>query len=271
MSSVGFLGTEFLTHFFNYWKFADKTFDNAAIFSSFCDFWQVDNVRFSFSSRSLGEKKIVKLLHFPNITPTEQRRLLMTESDSGSGSDDEQEQSSTMVHEGMPNHKPSRKKPSTKRSLDMQRKISLSKLRDEKEKESNYLNNNSQSSQESTPSPSITSHSVPAKQKSHHRLTGARNGKISDGYDEYLKQYLLQVPMPKDYCEPSSDDLSSEWDSDVPENKNNEANNKESKVRYCRLSGWNLTKLCLHFVVAWKHKEFKSSVMNSRPFVTVSS
>lgn len=38
--------------------------------------------------------------------------------------------------------------------------------------------------------------------------------------------------MPKDYGEPSSDDLSSEWDSDVPDNKNNEVNNKESKVSW---------------------------------------
>lgn len=180
----------------------------------------------------LGEKKIVKLLHFPNITPTEQRRLLMSESDSASGSDGDQRQLG--VNNDGPNHKPPRKKSSTKRSLDMQRKISISKLKDEKkDKESNYFNNNNQSSQDSsTPSssPSINdSHTVPIKHKSH-RLSGTRNGKISDGYDQYLKQYLLQVPMPKDYGEPSSDDLSSEWDSDVPDTKNNETNTKESKV-----------------------------------------
>lgn len=182
----------------------------------------------------LGEKKIVKLLHFPNITPTEQRRLLMSDSDSGSASDGEHNKAATGPNDGAA-HKQPRKKSSTKRSLDMQRKISLSKLRDEKEKESN-LHNNNQSSQDrdsSTPSssPSINSHSLPLKQKSH-RLGGVRNGKISDGYDQYLKQYLLQVPMPKDYGEPSSDDLSSEWDSDVPDTKNNETNNKESKVSF---------------------------------------
>ena len=158
----------------------------------------------------------------------------MSESDSGSGSDDEQEQNAA-TNDGVTNHKPPRKKSSTKRSLDMQRKISMSKLRDEKkEKESNYHNNNQSSPDSSTPSssPSIISHSLPLRQKSHHRLPGTRNGKISDGYDQYLKQYLLQVPMPKDYGEPSSDDLSSEWDSDVPENKNIEVN-KESKVMNC--------------------------------------
>jgi hypothetical protein len=163
----------------------------------------------------------------------------MSASDSGSGSDDEQEKMTTL-NDGT-NHKPPRKKSSTKRSLDMQRKISLSKLRDEKkEKESNSHQNNNQSSPDSsTPSssPSINnnSHSLPLKQKTHHRVAGARNGRISDGYDQYLKQYLLQVPMPKDYGEPSSDDLSSEWDSDVPDNKTNEANNKESKVSCARI------------------------------------
>ena len=159
----------------------------------------------------------------------------MSGSDSGSGSDDEQEKTITMNHID----KPPRKKSSTKRSLDMQRKISLSKLRDEKkEKEVNHQNNgnisNNQSSPDSTTpssSPSTNSHSLPLKQKPHHhRVAGARNGRISEGYDQYLKQYLLQVPMPKDYGEPSSDDLSSEWDSDVPDSKTNEANNKESKV-----------------------------------------
>jgi hypothetical protein len=158
----------------------------------------------------------------------------MSASDSGSGSDDEQEKQPT-THDA--NHKPPpRKKSSTKRSLDMQRKISLSKLRDEK-KESNSHQNQSHADS-STPSSlpaTNNTHSLPLKQKNH-RLAGPRNGKISDGYDQYLKQYLLQVPMPRDYCEPSSDDLSSEWDSDVPENKNSETN-KESKVRIWNSEG----------------------------------
>lgn len=176
----------------------------------------------------LGEKKIVKLLHFPNITPTEQRRLLMSESDSASASGEEQKPVDDIA-----NHKPPRKKSSTKRSLDMQRKISLSKLRDEKkEKEAvNQINNYLSSPDSSTPSSSPSINSVPLKHKSH-RLTCTRNGKIADGYDQYLKQYLLQVPMPKDYGEPSSDDLSSEWDSDVADNKGNENNSKESKVSF---------------------------------------
>lgn len=156
----------------------------------------------------------------------------MSESESGSASDVEHKQT-TSANDGT-SHKPPRKKSSTKRSLDMQRKISLSKLRDEKkEKESishsNNINNYQSSPESSTPS-SSPSISLTLKHKSH-RMTCTRNGRISDGYDQYLKQYLLQVPMPKDYGEPSSDDLSSEWDSDVADNKINGTNCKESKVR----------------------------------------
>ncbi|XP_026752724.1 inositol-trisphosphate 3-kinase A isoform X2 [Galleria mellonella] len=39
---------------------------------------------------------------------------------------------------------------------------------------------------------------------------------LSPGYDQ-MKRSLLEVPWNEDYTEASSDDLSSEWDSDVPE------------------------------------------------------
>lgn len=39
---------------------------------------------------------------------------------------------------------------------------------------------------------------------------------MSPGYDQ-MKMSLLEVPWTEDYTEASSDDLSSEWDSDVPE------------------------------------------------------
>lgn len=39
---------------------------------------------------------------------------------------------------------------------------------------------------------------------------------LSTGYAQY-QMALLEVPMPRDYCDASSDDLSSEWDSDVQE------------------------------------------------------
>ena len=39
---------------------------------------------------------------------------------------------------------------------------------------------------------------------------------LSPGYAQYQMD-LLEVPMPRDYGDASSDDLSSEWDSDVQE------------------------------------------------------
>lgn len=169
-----------------------------------------------------GEKHIVKLLHYPNITPSEQKRLLKM-SDSSSASDDEQERRSDEPH------KTQRKKSSTKRSLDLQRRISLNKLKEEREiqtqNQQQQINNNSANHVSIKHSDSSTSPSVPIK---HGKCRLTRNGKILGGYEQYNLS-LLHVPMPKDYGEPSSDDLSSEWDSDVPTDKTNGAA-KESKV-----------------------------------------
>lgn len=57
---------------------------------------------------------------------------------------------------------------------------------------------------------------------------GASN--LCPGYAQYSRSFL-EVPLPRDYGYASSDDLSSEWDSDVPT-----ANNQVKKVRLlCRL------------------------------------
>lgn len=56
---------------------------------------------------------------------------------------------------------------------------------------------------------------------------GFQSPTLCSGYDQYQKS-LLNVPMPKDYGDASSDDLSSEWDSDVPE----KSTTKEPKVSY---------------------------------------
>jgi hypothetical protein len=148
-------------------------------------------------------------------------------SDSSSASDDEQEARPDEQQ------KTQRKKSSTKRSLDLQRKISLNKLKEERENQTQnqQQQNNSNSANHvsiktSDSSPTIESPSVPLK---HGKCRLTRNGKISGGYEQYNLS-LLHVPMPKDYGEPSSDDLSSEWDSDVPTDKTNGAA-KESKVR----------------------------------------
>lgn len=56
---------------------------------------------------------------------------------------------------------------------------------------------------------------------------------LSPGYDQYQKS-LLEVPMPKDYGDASSDDLSSEWDSDVPDNRRSPKEPKPSGWRKLR-------------------------------------
>lgn len=48
------------------------------------------------------------------------------------------------------------------------------------------------------------------------RCTSPNGTMLSPGYVQY-QMSLLEVPMPRDYGEASSDDLSSEWDSDVQE------------------------------------------------------
>lgn len=189
----------------------------------------------------------MKLLHFPNISPTEQKRLLMSDSESGSASEKDPKQAMAPTGSEGLNHKHPRKKSWTKRSLDMQRKISLSKLKDEKQE----LDAKSRSSQ----SPDVEHQPTAMHVAKHHSLPpklkgrSPRSNKVSDGYDQYLKQYLLQVPMPKDYGEPSSDDLSSEWDSDVTDNKNVETI-KESKVK----SAFTLVKLIFSLFPYLSHR-----------------
>lgn len=56
---------------------------------------------------------------------------------------------------------------------------------------------------------------------------------LSSGYAQYQKA-LLEVPMPRDYGEASSDDLSSEWDSDVPETQH--LSNKVNSWIYYKFS-----------------------------------
>ena len=143
-------------------------------------------------------------------------------SDSSSASDDEQEPHSEEIQ------KTQRKKSSTKRSLDLQRKLSLNKLKEERKESQQQQQNNTNHVSDSSSPPSIESPpTIPIR---HGKCRLTRNGKLSGGYEQYNLS-LLHVPMPKDYGEPSSDDLSSEWDSDVPNDKTNGTANKESKVR----------------------------------------
>lgn len=64
-----------------------------------------------------------------------------------------------------------------------------------------------------SPSPSIQDRSNSQARRQLSRLFSVG---LSAGYAQYQKA-LLEVPLPRDYGDASSDDLSSEWDSDVQE------------------------------------------------------
>lgn len=194
-----------------------------------------------------GEKRIVKLLHFPNINPDEQNRLLMS-SDSGQSEDEEHQQSGVDNNNCSAFLNKQRKKSSSKRVLDMQRKISLNKLSEVKNELNNHKHNDgaTTSSSNSTMAQGLSYSSIPLKtlKSDEPRKKCINKNKIISplnpqnhfkkmgqfsGYEQY-KMSLLEVPSSRDYCEPSSDDLSSEWDSDVPDSQVNASNSKESKV-----------------------------------------
>ncbi|CAO1426331.1 unnamed protein product [Diamesa hyperborea] len=207
-----------------------------------------------------GEKRIVKLLHFPNINPDEQNRLLMS-SDSGQSEDEEHQQSGGDNNNCSAFLNKQRKKSSSKRVLDMQRKISLNKLSEVKNELNNHKHNDgaTTSSSNSTMAQGLSYSSIPLKtlKSDEPRKKCINKNKIISplnpqnhfkkmgqfsGYEQY-KMSLLEVPSSRDYCEPSSDDLSSEWDSDVPDSQVNASNSKESKP----LTGWRK----LRNIVQW--------------------
>lgn len=54
---------------------------------------------------------------------------------------------------------------------------------------------------------------------------------MSPGYEQYQMAFL-EVPLPRDYGEASSDDLSSEWDSDAPDSRSRFLGNFKVKRVY---------------------------------------
>lgn len=62
------------------------------------------------------------------------------------------------------------------------------------------------------------------------RRSPSPSASLSPGYEQY-QMALLEVPLPRDYAEASSDDLSSEWDSDAPDSRSRFIGN--FKVKDC--------------------------------------
>lgn len=185
-----------------------------------------------------GEKIIVSFLNFTNICPEDQARLLMSD-DSGEELYQSDEHHSSDNGQSTPG-KP-RKKSTSKRMLD-QRKASLNKLHSS---QSSHNSESKSDDPDSSPNdPTIAGHKPTCSStkhhhhhNNHHRSHGYHRTSSKthqSGYEKY-QMSLLEVPMSRDYCDPSSDDLSTDWDSDaaaVDGSKTDGSATKEPKVSF---------------------------------------
>jgi hypothetical protein len=172
-----------------------------------------------------GDKIIVSFLNFTNISPEESHRLLMSD-DSG-----EELYQSGEEYVG-PGERPRKKSSSSKRLLD-QRKASLNKMQQHHSVEApGPITETPEHRRSNIPHIRHTHH--PHHNHAHHERHRSSSRSLQSGYEKY-QMSLLSIPMPDCYGDPSSDDLSSasEWDSDKDANDkaNNNATNKEVKVR----------------------------------------
>ncbi|XP_062711664.1 inositol-trisphosphate 3-kinase A [Aedes albopictus] len=189
-----------------------------------------------------GDKITVKLLHFPNLSPEEQEHLQnMSDSDMSGGGGP-----------GLPlEERQKARKKSTGRKLSAEQRRSSGNLRRNSKEDisgdvhsvaasrvhpynhyghhhHHYSHHHSHSHHYQVRTPlvqhpsgdSSSGSSTPATPLRYrlHRSPSPRLGSSSlcPGYEQY-QMSLLEVPLPRDYGDASSDDLSSEWDSDVPD------------------------------------------------------
>ncbi|KXJ72383.1 hypothetical protein RP20_CCG018192 [Aedes albopictus] len=188
-----------------------------------------------------GDKITVKLLHFPNLSPEEQEHLQnMSDSDMSGGGGP-----------GLPlEERQKARKKSTGRKLSAEQRRSSGNLRRNSKEDisgdvhsvasrvhpynhyghhhHHYSHHHSHSHHHQVRTPlvqhpsgdSSSGSSTPATPLRYrlHRSPSPRLGSSSlcPGYEQY-QMSLLEVPLPRDYGDASSDDLSSEWDSDVPD------------------------------------------------------
>lgn len=96
-----------------------------------------------------------------------------------------------------------------------------------------------------SPSGRSTSLSVRASRKRSASPKMKRTSEVDYGYHQYSKS-LLEVPSPYDYGDASSDDLSSEWDSDV-----SEIPATPSKVRILYWSTYLLLRIISYIYIAY--------------------
>lgn len=200
-----------------------------------------------------GDKITVKLLHFPDLSPEEQIQLqtMYDSEEEGNGSGTSSVGGSAVT--GTVSVEESRfrsRKKSTGRKFTIEQRRSSGVLRKNSKED---VTTTTTTTSEVCPAPATTAvrvqHHHPYHHHSHQQLyrapvvqhpptehaingTALRHGRLQNhrspsprhqqssslcpGYDQY-QMSLLEVPMPWDYGDASSDDLSSEWDSDVPD------------------------------------------------------
>lgn len=220
-----------------------------------------------------GDKITVKLLHFPDLSPEEQTQLQTmydSEEEEGSGASS----TTTVTGSSAPLVEETRfrsRKKSTGRKFTIEQRRSSGALR--KNSKEDVTSSEQSSPAPVTTSVRVQHHHHPYHHHSHQQLyrtpvvqhppndhvingTGSslRHGRLQNhrspsprqqnhnqqqssslcpGYEQY-QMSLLEVPMPWDYGDASSDDLSSEWDSDVPDVRNEGQGPKPSGWRKLR-------------------------------------
>lgn len=216
-----------------------------------------------------GDKITVKLLHFPDLSPEEQTQLQTMydseEEGNGSGTSGSTVTGTTPLEESRFR---SRKKSTGRKFTIEQRRCSGALRKNSKEdvttseeapapatsvrvQHHHPYHHHSHQQLYRTPvvqhppndhvingtSPSsslrhggrLQNHRSPSPRQQHHQQSSS----LCPGYEQY-QMSLLEVPMPWDYGDASSDDLSSEWDSDVPDVRNEGQGPKPSGWRKLR-------------------------------------
>lgn len=197
-----------------------------------------------------GDKITVKLLHFPDLSPEEQIQLQTMYDSEEEGSGTSSSTAAAGSNAGSTPIEESRfrsRKKSTGRKFTIDQRRSSGALRKNSKEDVTSGNDQQQSPapirvqhhhhpyhhhshQQLYRTPTLLQHPPPTTNGTsrygrtfqNHRSPSPRqqfpspSGSLCPGYEQY-QMSLLEVPMPWDYGDASSDDLSSEWDSDVPD------------------------------------------------------
>lgn len=206
-----------------------------------------------------GDKITVKLLHFPNLSPEEQEHLQnMSDSDEARGNVRGASSGATLSDDRQKSRKKSTGRKSSneqrRNSLGLRKNSKEDVMVEQQQVAPSamtkmphhhpYYHHHHYHIFHSTNHHSHHHHPYQPQQLHQSRMSDFNNGSpasaslrqrlhssnrspsprqgtssLCPGYEQY-QMSLLEVPMPRDYGDASSDDLSSEWDSDVPDLRN---------------------------------------------------